>query len=146
MELRINKAYILFIGLVGTCTSTFIGWVITSQVYAQWSHGLPIVGGWNWPSVIGLDLVCLWAILALYWKLYADAKTTIDATGITRPSLQGLKTIRWPEVTQITVFGSVGYHVYAGAQKIVVSPYTYCDSECVIKVLQHYTSKHKCSI
>ena len=135
---RLNKPYIVFVAAAGTAALTFIGWMVTSQVYKEWSHGLPISGGWNWPIVIGVDLACLFVALALYWEIYADSRTTIDAIGVGRPSLRGQRHIAWSDVTSIKVFGGVGFHVYAGTQKIVVSPYAYREPQRVIEALRHH--------
>ena len=141
MLLQLNKPYIAFVATVGTGALVFIGWAITSQVSKQWSHGLPITGRWNWPIVIALDLVCLLGVLALYWKIYADAKTTMSAEGLTRPTLRGSEHIAWHDVTTIKVFGGVGFHVYAGCRKIVLSPYAYRDPDRVIEALRQFNSR-----
>jgi hypothetical protein len=133
---RVNWPYIVFIALVGTATLLFIAWAITSQVYGEWSRGIPISQGWNWPIVIGIDLACILLVGALYWKIYFNAKTTIDGNGISQPSLFGIRTISWSEVTNIGVFGGVGYHVYAGKRKIVITPYAYRNPEGVIETLR----------
>lgn len=137
---RLNKPYMVFVAAIGTVALAFIGWAITSQVYRDWSRGLPISGGWNWPIVIGVDLACFCGALALYWKIYADSKTTIDASGVGRPSLRGFRHIAWSDVTAIKVFGGVGFHIYAGAEKIVVSPYAYREPERVIEAMRRYSS------
>jgi hypothetical protein len=133
---RLNWLYITFVALVGTGALVFIGWAITSQVYRQWSHGLPISGGWSWPMVFMVDFVCLLLIGALYWKIFYDAKTVIDGNGIYQPGLFGLRNIYWSEVTNVEVFGGVGYHIYAGKRKIVVTPYAYKNPESVIETLR----------
>jgi hypothetical protein len=133
---RINWPYIAFVALVGTSGLLFIAWAITSQVYREWSLGLPISGGWNWPIVIALDFVCILLVGALYWKIYFDAKTTIDGNGIYQPSLFGACSITWSEVTNVEVFGGVGYHVYAGKRKIVITPYAYKNPNEVIQSLR----------
>lgn len=130
---------------MGTGGLTFIGWAITSQVYAQWSHGLPITGGWNWPIVIGIDLICFLSALGLYWQIYADANTTIDVSGLSRPSLRGPKHIAWSEVTALKVYGGAGFHVYAGTKKIVVGPYAYREPKRVIETLLRYLSQSRAS-
>jgi hypothetical protein len=133
---RINWFYIAFVALVATATVVFIAWAVTSQIYREWSHGLPISGGWTWPNVIALDFVCAMLIGALYWKIYCDAKTTIDGNGIYQPSLFGTCIIFWSEVTSVEVFGGFSYHVHAGKRKIVVTPYAYKNPEDVIESLR----------
>ena len=133
---RVNWPYIVFVALIGTSALFFIAWAITSQVYGEWSQGLSISGGWNWPTVIAIDFACALMVVALYWKVYFDTKTTIDDKGIYQPSLFGIRTISWPDVTNVEVFGGVGYHIYAGKKKIVVTPYAYKDPEGVIETLR----------
>jgi hypothetical protein len=87
---RINRPYVAFVGVVGTLVLGFIAWSITAQVYGKWSRGLPISGGWNWPIVFAIDLCCVLLALGLYWKIYCDARTTIDELGVTRPTLRGV--------------------------------------------------------
>ena len=143
MLLQLNKPYIAFVATVGTGTLMFIGWAITSQVYTQWSHDLPITGGWNWPIVIGIDVLCLLGVLALYWKIYADVNTKMSAEGLSRPTLRGAEYIAWPDVTTIKVLGGVGFHVYAGCRKIVLSPYAYRDPDRVIEALRQFIARGK---
>ena len=133
---RINWPYISFFALMGTGGLVFIGWAVTAQVYREWSHGLPISGGWSWPSVFLVDLVCALFVCALNWEIYCDAKTTIDENGIYQPSLFGMRAISWAEVTNVEVFGGVGYRVYAGKRKIVIAPYTYKNPDDVIESLR----------
>ncbi|MES2491613.1 MAG: hypothetical protein V4607_17640 [Pseudomonadota bacterium] len=139
MDLRLNKLYIAFVAVAGTAALLFIGGGITAQVYGQWSQGLPITGGFSWPIVIGIDALCFLAALAMYWKIYADSKTTIDTSGISRPSLRGQQHIAWSDVTDIKIVGGVGFHLYAGRRKIVISPHAYQEPEAVIAALRRYT-------
>jgi len=137
---RLNWPYLATVAAIGTASLVFIGGAITTQVYRQWSRDLRIGGGFSWPIVIGIDLACLCGAAAIFWRIYADAKTTIDSAGIARPSLLGNKCIAWPDVTKITVFGGVGYHIYAGATKIVFSPYVFHEPDRVIAALLDYVS------
>ena len=137
---RINKLYVAIVALLGTAALAFVGWSLTAQVYREWSAGVAISGGWNWPIVIGVDILCLLGALGLYWKIYADSKTQIDTTGVSRPTLRGRVRIAWPEVTDFRVFRGVGYHIYAGKRKVVVSSYAYHAPEKVIEVLYNYTA------
>lgn len=139
MSPPLNKPYIAFVASVGTIGLAFIGWTITAQVYREWSQGLAISGGWNWPTVIGVDILCMLCAAALYWKIYADPKTTIDASGVSRPCLYGPTHIAWPNVTDIKAFGGTGFHIYAGKAKIVISPYAYREPEAVIEAIKSYS-------
>lgn len=141
MRLRLNIPYILFCGAAVTIVLAFIGYTMTSQIYAQWSQGLPITGGLSWPIVIGVDLICCSGILAVYWKIYADANTAISSSGINRPSLLGPKYIAWSDVTEIQVVNGFGFHVLAGTRKIIITPYAYHEPEQVIEMLGQYYSQ-----
>lgn len=141
MILRLNKLYIAFVAIAGTMALVGIGSAITAQVYGQWSRGLPITGGFSWPMVITIDALCFLAASALYWKIYADAKTTMDGNGVSRPSLCGRKWIAWSEVTDIKIFGGTGFHIYAGRRKIVISLYAYQQPKAVLEVLRNHASK-----
>ncbi len=89
-----------------------------------------------------VNFVCALLVGALYWKIYYDAKTTIDGNGIYQPSLFGICTISWSEVKNVKVFG-FGYHVYAGKRKIVVTPYVYKNPEDVIESLRAHILEAK---
>lgn len=140
MVLRLNKPYIAFVAIAGTAALFFIGSAITIQVYGQWSRGLPITGGFSWPIVIAIDALFLLAASAMYWKIYADSKITIDENGVSRPSLRGLERIAWPEVTDIKIFRGVGIHICAGRRKIVVSLNAYQQPKAVMEALRNYAS------
>ena len=134
-QFSINWTYIIFVAAIAAAGLGFIAFAITSQVYREWSRGLPISGGFNWSIVIVVDLVCFVTFLALLWKIYRDTNTDISDDDLAQPSLLGLRTIRWSEVTDVKVFGGIGYHVFAGRKKIVVTPYAYSGPKKVIATL-----------
>jgi hypothetical protein len=55
-------------------------------------------------------------------------------TELRRPSIFGLRRIRWAEVVRIKQVG-FGYHVFSKDNKIVLSPYAYKSPESVISML-----------
>jgi hypothetical protein len=133
---RVNWPYIAFIVFVVTASLGFIAWAITSLAYSDWSQGLPIRGGWNWPAVIGLDVICAVLLVAFYWKVYCDVNTEIGDLGISRPSLRGVQSISWNQVTDIRVANGFGYQVWAGNQrKVTVTPYAYKDPKKIIQAI-----------
>lgn len=138
MTLRINKPYIATVLLIGSAAMLFIGYLITSQFYQQWAYGLPVTGGWSWSAVLAVDGFCLLCLCVLYWKIYADANTFIDASGVTRPSLRGRLTLTWAEVTDIKLVNGAGIHLYGAHCKIVISPYAYHHPHTVIKTIEQY--------
>ena len=78
----------------------------------------------------------------VWWKLYTDAHTAIDTTGLSRTSLRGRQKIAWREVTDIKIFNGACFHVHAGCHKIVVSPAAYQDPQRVIKAVQDYSAPY----
>jgi hypothetical protein len=134
-KLQINWLYISIVVVISSAALGFIAWGITTQLYREWSQGLPISGGWNWPLVIAVDSVCATALCALFWKIYCDANTEIGIDTLSQPSIFGRRIINWSEVTDIQVFNGVGYHILAHSKKIVVAPYAYMNPDTVITML-----------
>jgi len=138
MSLQLNKPYLVFVAVAGTTGLVFIGWAITASAFAAWSRGVPLNGGWNWPLVLAVDLACLACCAALYWKIYCDAQTVIDAVGVRRPGLLGRHQIEWREVTDVRVFAGVGLHIYAAQRKLVVSPYVYREPAQIFEIVRDH--------
>lgn len=135
MPLILNKTYVAAVVLVCMTALAFVAWAITAPVYREWSSGVPISGGWNWPVVIALDGLCLLGAAAVAWKLHADARTTVDDAGISRPSLLGATHIAWTGVTAIKTFGGQGIHIHAGKTRIVITPYAYRNPAAVVALI-----------
>jgi hypothetical protein len=136
VQLAMNWPYVTFVAIVGTVALLFIGGVITIQVAGDSLAGVPIRGGWNWPVVLLVDLICVGGIAALYRKIYCDAHTTIDDKGVTQPGFLGSpRSILWREVTSLDIYGGVGYGLVAGKKRIVVTPYAYRSPDAVIEML-----------
>src|ERR1039457_666989 len=100
IRLEINWFYmiallVIVIGFLGV-----IGWIPTAQVLKETLKGLPISGGFSWPIVIGLDLICILCILSFIWKVYCTVQTKFDNEGISCPGLFGQRVIRWAEVSR----------------------------------------------
>jgi hypothetical protein len=140
IRFEINWVYILPSVVIAAAGLGFIGWIVTAQVLRETMQGLPISGGWSWPLVIGLDLICLGAFLALIWSIHCDSRTQFLDSQLTQPGLFGLRVIRWSEVTGVKVFGGVGYHIHAPGKKIVIAPYAYAKPEAVIAELNRRIS------
>ena len=76
-------------------------------------------------------------VAALYRKIYCDAHTRISPDELSQPAyFGGIRSIDWRDVTKVEVFGGVGYHVFAGKLKIVVTPYAYKRPTDVIELLR----------
>lgn len=134
----INWVYVGLVAVIGTATLAFISGAITWQVFSQWSQGKAVTGGWTWWNVLLVDVLCAAGITALYRKIYCDAHIRIDEAGLFRPEMFGEQTITWSEVTKVEIFNGVGYHVFAGKRKIVVSPYAYRHPEEVVESLRKH--------
>lgn len=134
---RMNWSYVGFVAVLGTAALLVIGGAVTWQTYRQWSQGLPVTGGWSWSTVLLVNLACAGGIAALYRKIYCDVHTSIASDGLTQPAqFGGVRTILWKDVTKVEVFGGVGYHVFAGKRRIVVTPYAYARPDEVIELLR----------
>jgi hypothetical protein len=132
-----NWLYVGLVAVAGTAALLFMGGAVTWQVYRQGSSGLPITGGWSWPLVWAVNLGCVAGIAALYRKIYCDAHTNISPEGLSQPAqFGGIRSIAWKDVTNVEVFGGVGYHVFSGKRKIVVTPYAYARPTEVIELLR----------
>ena len=140
---QLNWIYVIAAVLVSAIGLSFIGFAITKQVYGEWVKGLPISGGFNWPIVIGIDVMCLICLFAVIWKIYCDANTEIGTEHVSQPSILGKKTIRWSDVSDVQIFGGVGYHVIAQSKKIVVSPFAYLNPTTVIATLNQQIESGK---
>jgi hypothetical protein len=141
MKITLNWPYISFVILAALSGLGFIAWGLTDQVYQQWSRGLPITGGWSWEIVILVDIGCLLMFMALCWKVYCDSRLEITDEYISRPSIFGKNVIKWAEVTKFTLFNGVGYHIFEGKKKIVVSPHGYKNSSQLIQLLHSSLEK-----
>jgi len=42
----------------------------------------------------------------------------------------------WKDVTKVEIFGGVGYHVFAGKHRIVVTPYAYARPDAMVELLR----------
>jgi hypothetical protein len=134
-KLQMNWPYVVIAALIGTGTIGFIIWGITAPLYRASVQGLPIRGGWNWTTVIGCDVGCLFVLLAFYWKMYCDAKTEIGEAELSRPSIFGPRRIRWSEVVRVKIVG-FGCHILSKDKKIVLSPYAYRDPDSVVSLIK----------
>lgn len=132
---RINWPYVAPVALLCTAAIAFIVWQTTAQVYRPWAHDMRIGRGWNWPIVIVWDAISILSLLALFWKIYCDAHTELGEVELCRPSLLGIRRIRWSEIVQVKTVG-FGFHLSSKDKKIVVSPYAYRDPASVIAILR----------
>jgi hypothetical protein len=130
-----NWLYVGTAAMVVTIAIAFIGWSITAPAYSAWTKSLPVACWWSWPTAILWDVGILCVLFAFFWKLYCDANTEIGETELRRPTIFGLRRIRWTEITRIKQVG-FGYHVISKDKKIILSPYAYKSPESVIAMLE----------
>jgi hypothetical protein len=137
---RANWPYLLSIALLGTLGITFIIWSFSAQV--AWSHGQPISGGWTWPTIVAFTVALVVALLALYWKIYRDAYTSIGSHGVSQPGLRGLRTFAWSEITRVKSLGGLGFHIHSGRKQIIITAYAYKNAPEVIETLRNKFKDH----
>lgn len=131
-----NWAYVGLVALIVTIVFPIMMWSLTSQFLADLAQGIEPRGGWSWLSISIFNVFLLGIIAALYWKIYCDANTTIDKTGVSRPTLLGRCDLSWHEITDLRIFRGVGLHLYVGRKRrLVISPYAYKDPERVALVI-----------
>jgi len=134
-RLPMNWPYVAVVLLISTAAISYIVWETTAPVYRSWIRGLPIRGGWSWPIVIAWDAFYFLVLLALIWKIYCDANTEMGETELSRPSILGIRRIRWSEVVRVKQVG-FGYQVFSRNNKIVLTPYAYRFPDSVVSLLQ----------
>ena len=134
-KLSMNWPYVGTVALIVTAVMGFIGWSITAPVFREWTRSLPITGCWSWPAAIFWDGGILCLLCVFFWKLYCDANTEIGETELRRPSIFGVRRIRWAEIIVVKQVG-FGYHVISKENKIVLSPYAYKSPKSVISMLE----------
>jgi hypothetical protein len=137
---RANWPYLLSVGLMGTLAVAFIIWSFSAQV--AWSHGQPISGGWTWPKIAAFTVGLVMALLALYWKIYRDAFTSIGSNGVSQPGLRGIRTITWSEITRVKSLGSLGFHIHSGRKTIAITAYAYKNAPAVVETLRSMFKDH----
>lgn len=54
-----------------------------------------------WFSMIAVDLFTIWAWLSFFWHIYVFRNTEYTEDGITKPTLRGIRTLRWSEIINI---------------------------------------------
>src|SRR5207253_658453 len=89
--------------------------------------GLTVV---NWATVIMVDLGCLGGIGYTLWDFYADANVVITDDYVSRPTLFGVRYIRWADVKNVRGSTSALY-IYGTSGRIVVSQGRYLDGEAI---------------
>jgi hypothetical protein len=140
-----NWPYVAAVLLISMTAIGFIVWQITAQVYRPWAYGVRVCCGWTSPLVIMWDAVCLLSLLALFWKIYSDAATELGEVDLCRPSIFGIRRIRWSEIVRVERVG-FGYHISSKDKKIVVSPYVYRDPDSVMSILRTRIAGNKVDV
>ena len=135
-----------FVALIGTVGLAFCIWMLTSQLYSEWSRGQLISREFLWWKVAAFDVAFAFALPALYWKIYRDANTVISGDGVTQPGIRGTRVIAWSEITRVRSLGSLGFHIYAGRKKIVVTAYAYKNAPEVVEALRSQFKDHNIQV
>lgn len=125
MKPKLNYLYVGPAYLAFTAAIAYIAW----STWGLYVRDLPRNADFIY--FVLLELFCLFAFLGLSWKLYADAHLAMDPGGVSRPSLFGVTSFRWKEVTRLRQYG-YGLHIHGDKGRIVVSPFVYQDHEGVV--------------
>jgi hypothetical protein len=137
---RPNWPYLGFVALMGTLGLAFCIWTITAHLYTEWSRGREFVWWWE---LAAFDVAFAIALPALYWKIYRDANTAIGSDGVTQPGIRGVRTIAWSEITRVKSLGSLGFNIYSGRKKIIVTAYAYKNAPEILETLRGQFNDHK---
>jgi hypothetical protein len=140
---RVNWPYLIAISLMVTAALTFCGWFITSQFHDELSRGYPVHGDLTLQNVIAFDVALGVLILAVHWKIYRDARTSIGSNGFSQPSLRGTCTIAWSEITSVKSLGALGFQIHAERKRIVITAYAYKNAPEFVNTLRNQFRDHK---
>ena len=130
----INWLYVTACVIMAGVGLGYISFSLTTRVYIEWAHELPLSGGFSWPSVLTIDFFCFVTFLALLWNTWCDAQTEFGIEELSKPRfLRPRLRVKWTEVSDLKFFSGVGLHLYGKFGKIVVSPYAYSAPRRVIE-------------
>jgi hypothetical protein len=139
---RVNWPYLIAISLMVTAAFSCCGWFITSQFHDELSRGYPVHGDLTLQNVVAFDVAFGLVILALHWKIYRDARTSIGSTGFSQPTLKGTCRIAWSEITSVKSLGPWGFQIHAGRKRIVITAYAYKNVPEFVNTLRNQFKDH----
>jgi hypothetical protein len=139
---ELNWVYIITIITLAGGAIGFLCWAITSPMLDQTQKAHYEQLGWNWNNILLFDIGLISCFIALIVKVYFDLKVEYDEFEIKRPSLKGLKIIKWADVEQIKQV-QYGLHLVSMNEKIVISPFAYKDPGKVMEIIKGNILKYK---
>ncbi len=142
MTFRLNWPYVIACVVICGSSLAFMGYVVTSQTYRDWTQGYTRAHGFTWPGVAALDLAFILTFVALVWHVYCIARTRFGPEHLSQPGLFGVRIIAWSDVRRVTVFNGVGYHVHAGRRRIILTPFAYAQPGAVVTLLADEVRRH----
>ena len=134
--------WILFLStafLLGS--ALFIGWFITYPAIDAAQSGQPLPADWTWTNIILVDCALACVTLIGHWHPWVELRTEFTDEYVSRPSLFGLKIMRWDGITQVLVKMVSGVQIielWSGNRRIKINPLYYKDSEELIAVIRRY--------
>jgi hypothetical protein len=135
MALEVNRVYLASVAFVCTLAALSVAWLLTRYTYGAWTQGVPLQNGWHWWSVVGTGALFIACGAAVYRKIYADFRTTLNAHGIARPRLIGAIRIPWSEVTGVGFDGGAHIRIIAEKGEVTLSRYAFRDPERIVEYI-----------
>jgi hypothetical protein len=121
--LQFSWGYAIFANVLWAAMVGLIAWMTTKQALDAAAAGMPIPGGWSWPSIFLVDFLCLAAWVWWLWLTYCHWKTEVTPEYIRRASVFGARKILWTEVTSIESGAAI--RIFGGGTSISIAPFVY---------------------
>lgn len=144
-DFELNWAHIILCNLIIGIVVGLTCWIITSPMLDETQRIKHNNLGWNWSTVLLFDIGFISIFVSLLLKLYFDWKTTYDEYEIRRPSLRGLKVIKWYEIEEVRKV-QFGLHLISKKERIVISPFVYKYPQKVLDIIREHIFKYKNSL
>jgi hypothetical protein len=117
---ELNWPYAIFVGLMFFLMFGFIAYQATFAPFAGGSPAAILL------TRIGMVAFSLFAMLFLLNQLRNDSQLEIDDDGISKPTLFGMRVLRWTEIREVR-FGGYEVRLLSADTRIVIHPYVYAD-------------------
>jgi len=75
---------------------------------------------------IGMDALCLFTMASLLIQFRNDSQLELDDDGISKPTLFGIRTLRWSEIREVR-FNGPEIRLLSADSRIVIHPFVYAD-------------------
>jgi hypothetical protein len=135
---ELNWPYAIFLIVVSFLGCGFIAFIVTFGPVSGDSPASVLL------TRIAIDAACVCAVAALLIKLRNDSQVELDDDGITRPTLIGMRTLRWSEVREVR-FDWPALHLVGDDTRIAIYPWVYREPHVLFsevgKHVRHLLSK-----